>query len=80
MVEITPEHQRFIADQIACGAFRQPDEVVFAALEFFQAAESDYMETVQDIRQGQEAIAGEYGRSVAGAIDHIRQRLGLLPG
>jgi putative addiction module CopG family antidote len=42
MIELTPEQQQFIDTQVAAGVFREPAEVVGAALDLLQHRQQEY--------------------------------------
>ena len=78
MIELTPEHEKFISDQIAQGPFSDRAEVVRAALELLrQRLQTDYDETVKCIKQGMKDYQDGKGQPLAEACDDIRNSLGL---
>jgi len=42
MIELTPQQQQFVDAQVAAGAFREPSEVVRAALDLLQQRQGEY--------------------------------------
>lgn len=42
MIELTPQQQQFVDAQVAAGAFREPSEVVCAALDLLKQRQSEY--------------------------------------
>lgn len=42
MIELTPQQQQFIDAQVAAGVFKEPSEVVRAALDLLQRRQGEY--------------------------------------
>jgi putative addiction module CopG family antidote len=42
MIELTPQQQQFIDAQVAAGIFKEPTEVVGAALDLFRERQKEY--------------------------------------
>ena len=79
MIELTPDQQAFVDQQIAAGAYREPAEVVQAGLDALrrEAERREYEETVEDVKQALQEYEQGQGMSVGEAFEGIRQDLGL---
>jgi putative addiction module CopG family antidote len=51
MIELTPSQQNFVDAQIAMGAFRNPSEVVQAALDLLDSRHDEYQQLREAIAQ-----------------------------
>ena len=51
MIQLTPSQQDFIDSQVATGAFRDPGEVVQAALELLGSRQREYAQLTEAIAQ-----------------------------
>ena len=51
MIELTPQQQQFVDEQVATGIFKEPAEVVQAALELLQQRRSEYDQLSTAIEQ-----------------------------
>lgn len=77
-MELTPEQEQFISEQISTGPFSDREEVLNAALELLrQRLQADYDATVDSIKQGLKDYADGKGQPLAEACEEIRNSLGL---
>jgi antitoxin ParD1/3/4 len=51
MIELTPQQQQFVDAQVATGAFKEPSEVVRAAIDLLQQRQGEYEQLRTAIEQ-----------------------------
>lgn len=79
MIELTPQQQAFIRQQIELGEYRDPAEVVGAALELLRerAADREYREDAASIERGLADVDAGRATPVDEGFELLRRRLNL---
>ncbi|MEO1498388.1 MAG: type II toxin-antitoxin system ParD family antitoxin [Planctomycetota bacterium] len=79
MIELTPQQQAFVDQQIALGDYRDPAEVVQAGLELLrqEAADRESRATVADIHAAMAERERGEGSTIEESMARIRAELGL---
>lgn len=68
MIELTPAQQNFVEAQVAAGVFRDPNEVVQAALDLLGGRQREYAQLAEAIGQVERGEVAELD------IDDIKRR------
>ena len=79
MIQLTPEQQQFIDDQVAQGSFASADDAVKAAVDLLreQAKQHELDAVVESANRGMEEYKTGGGRPMDDVFDEIHERLGI---
>lgn len=82
MIELSPELQQFVQQEVAAGAFSDANAVIEAAVEHYRQSKQltpteDYSDTVRELTEAVADMEAGNGRTIEEVDASIRSRLGL---